>query len=81
MYVIGHIAPSFSLLQSLFVCRVIFAPKGEPIMTDNYNKKQSLKIEDLMIERYNSGHMCKGCLLVSISPLNYKCPIHHKEVI
>jgi hypothetical protein len=45
MYVIGHIAPSFSLLQSLFVCRVIFAPKGEPIMTDNYNKKQSLKYE------------------------------------
>ena len=45
MYVIGHIAPSFSLLQSLFVCRVIFAAKGEPIMTDNFNKKQSLKYE------------------------------------
>ena len=37
-------------------------------------KKKS--IEDLMIERYNSGNMCKGCLTVAMSPLNYKCPLH-----
>ena len=39
------------------------------------------KIEDLMIEAYNSGQMCKGCLVVAMSPLNYKCPIHEKEVL
>jgi len=38
------------------------------------NKK--VKIERLMIESYNEGKMCKGCLTVALSPLNYKCPIH-----
>ena len=37
-------------------------------------KKKS--IEDLMIESYNSGNMCKGCLTVAMSPLNYKCALH-----
>ena len=38
------------------------------------NKK--VKIEELMIESYNLGLMCKGCLASAMSPFNYECPIH-----
>ncbi len=37
------------------------------------NKKS---IEELMIESYNFGDMCKGCLIRVMSPFSYICPIH-----
>lgn len=33
-------------------------------------------IEDLMIESFNDGAMCKGCLTKAMSSLSYQCPIH-----
>ena len=32
-------------------------------------------IEDLFIDNYNSGKMCKGCLTKVMSCFDYQCPI------
>lgn len=40
--------------------------------------KEKVTIEKLMIESYNEGHMCKGCLALAMSPFNIECPIHSK---
>lgn len=37
-------------------------------------------IEDLFIENYNLGRMCKGCLIKVMSPFDYQCPICEVKV-